>query len=135
VGDVAPPSPPKKNSVGGRRKSPRIPSTQPNTVLTAATAEETGSPDTMKNQSEKPFSRRFAFGGRFAKRHRASKFSNSHALRVTSVFVQGKTELHIVSRRENYAWIISAKYERPSENILTMRIFSVIYLHLEYEQI
>jgi hypothetical protein len=55
----------------------------------------------MKNQkSLKSLSHAVSpFCDRFAKRHRLTQFPNSHALRVTTVFVQGMTELHIVSRR------------------------------------
>ena len=116
----------KKKSVGCRRKSTRLQSTQSDTVPTAATAEETVSPDAMKNQqSLKSLSHAVSLlAADSRKRHRHTKFSNSHALRVTTVFVQGMTELHIVSRRES-----------RSENKFTVCIFSVIYVHFEYEQI
>ena len=90
-----------KKSVGGRRKSRRILSTQTDSLHSG---DGWGNGLTWHYEkpakSEKPFSRGFASGGRFAKRHRPTKLSNSHALRVTTVFVQRMTELRIVSRRE-----------------------------------
>jgi len=91
----------KKKSVGGRRKSPRIPPTQPDSPYSG---DGWGNWVTWRyekpTKSEKPFSCGFASGGRFGKRHRPTKFPNSHALRVMTVFIQRTTELHIASRRE-----------------------------------
>jgi hypothetical protein len=82
--------------------APPPPFTQPDTVLTAATAEETG-PTCHYEKTAKfktAFSRGFGFCGRFAKRHPPIKFPNLHALQVTTVFVQGVTEL----RRPDRPW-------------------------------